>query len=68
MVGVSQAAWEDADTVLAYVDEGGDQAIVRLGTNGSIEAATDVITVPSMSVGDVVRRAHPPLTSSSATL
>ncbi len=51
VVGVSQAAWEDADTVLAYVDEGGDQAIVRLGTNGSIEAATDVVTVPSMSVG-----------------
>ncbi|MGZ8742186.1 MAG: hypothetical protein ACXWXO_04620 [Nocardioides sp.] len=50
VVGVSQAAWEDADTVLAYVDEGGDQAIVRLGTNGSIEAATDVVTVPNMSV------------------
>ena len=50
VVGVSQAAWEDDETVLAYVDEGGDQAIVRLGIDGSIEAATDVVTVRSLGV------------------
>jgi hypothetical protein len=50
VVGVSQAVWEDDDTVLAYVDEGGDQAMVRLGADGSIEAVTDVVTVRSMSV------------------
>ncbi len=50
VVGVSQAAWEDTDSVLAYLDEGSDQAIVRLGVNGSIEAATDVVTAPSMTV------------------
>jgi hypothetical protein len=50
VVGVSQAVWEDGDTVLAFVDEGGDQAMVRLGTDGSIEAVTDVVTVRDMSV------------------
>ena len=50
VVGVSQAVWEDDDTLLAFVDEGGDQAMVRLGTDGSIEAVTDVVKVPSMSV------------------
>ncbi len=50
VVGVSQAVWEDSDTVLAFVDEGGDQAMVRLGTDGSTEAVTDVVTVRSMSV------------------
>ena len=50
VVGVSQSAWEDDDTVLSYVDEGGDQAMVRLGTDGSIEAVTDVVAVRPMSV------------------
>ena len=50
VVGVSQAAWEDTDTVLAYVDEGGDQAMVRLGLDGSAERVTDVVTVNDMVV------------------
>jgi hypothetical protein len=50
VVGVTQAVWEDDDTVLAIVEEGVDQAMVRLGTDGSIEAVTDVVKVPSMSV------------------
>ena len=50
VVGVSQAAWEDDDSVLAYVDEGGDQTMVRLGLDGSVERVTDVVTVRSMSV------------------
>lgn len=50
VVGVAQAVWEDDESVLAFVDEGGDQAMVRLGIDGSIEAVTDVVTVRSMSV------------------
>lgn len=50
VVGVSQAVWEDDDTVLAHVDEGGDQAMVRLGTDGSTEAVTDVVKVRDMSL------------------
>jgi hypothetical protein len=50
VVGVSQAAWEDDDSVLAYIDEGGDQAMVRLGLDGSIERVTDVVTVRTTSV------------------
>lgn len=50
VVGVSQSAWEDDDTVLSYVDEGGDQALVRLEVDGSSELVTDVVKVPSMSV------------------
>lgn len=50
VVGVAQAVWEDDDSVLAFVDEGGDQAMVRLGTDGSIEAVTDVEKVRSMRV------------------
>ena len=50
VVGVAQAVWEDDDSVLAFVDEGGDQAMVRLGTDGSIEAVTDVVNMRTMSV------------------
>ncbi|MGN6574808.1 MAG: hypothetical protein ACTHKG_03900 [Nocardioides sp.] len=50
VVGVSQAAWESDDTVLAYVDEGGDQAMVRLRLDGSAERVTDVVTVNDMVV------------------
>lgn len=50
VVGVSQAVWEDDDTVLAHVEEGVDQAMVRLGADGSTEAVTDVVTVRSMAV------------------
>lgn len=50
VVGVTQSVWEDDDSVLSYVDEGGDQAIVRLGTDGSIERVTDVVAVRNMSV------------------
>lgn len=50
VVGVAQAVWEDDETVLAFVDEGGDQSMVRLRTDGSIEAVTDVVRVRTMSV------------------
>jgi hypothetical protein len=50
VVGVSQAAWEDDDTVLAYVDEGGDQAMLRLEVDGYAETVTDVVTVRDMRV------------------
>jgi hypothetical protein len=50
VVGVSQSAWESDDTVLAYVDEGGDQAMVRLGLDGAAERVTDVVTVNDMVV------------------
>jgi hypothetical protein len=50
VVGVSQAAGEDGDTVLAYVDEGGDQAMVRLRLDGSLERVTDVVTVHDLVV------------------
>ncbi len=50
VVGVTQAVWEDDDTVLAHVEEGVDQAMVRLEVDGSSELVTDVVQVPSMSV------------------
>jgi hypothetical protein len=50
VVGVTQAVWEDDDNVLAHVEEGMDQAMVRLGTDGSIETVTDVVTVRTQSV------------------
>ncbi len=50
VVGVSQAVWEDDSTVLAYLAEGNDQTMVRLGLNGSIERVTEVFTVKGMVV------------------
>lgn len=48
VVGVTQAVWESENSVLAHLDEGGDQAMVRLGTDGSAESVTDMVTVHDM--------------------
>lgn len=50
VVGVAQSAWEDADTVLALVSEGEDQAMVRMELDGSLEAVTDTFTMRDLSV------------------
>ncbi len=50
VVGVMQATWEDDDSVVAYVEEGRDQAMLRLGLDGSVERVTDVVTVRGMVV------------------
>jgi hypothetical protein len=49
-VSVTQAVWEDEDTVLAHLDDGGDQAMVRVGTDGTVEAVTDVVRVRDLSL------------------
>lgn len=60
VVGVAQAVWEDDNTVLAVLDERGDQAMLRLEADGSIEAVTDVVTTRDMSLSlwfaDATRR------------
>jgi hypothetical protein len=50
VVGVTQVAWEDDDTMLAYLDEGGDQALVRLRLDGSVEAVTGTVSTQDMRV------------------
>ena len=36
--------------MLAYVDEGGEQAMVRLGLDGSVERVTEIFTVRGLVV------------------
>jgi hypothetical protein len=44
-----QAVWEDDDSVLVVYELEGQQAILRLGTDGSVELASDVHPVSEMS-------------------
>ena len=39
---VHAAAWEDDDTVVAVVEQGGEQAVLRLEADGSATRASDV--------------------------
>ncbi len=55
-----QAVWEDDDTVLVVYELEARQAILRLGTDGSVELASDVLPVSEMSYemwfGSALRR------------
>lgn len=59
VVAVWQAAWEDADSILALVEEGGDMRMVRAGVDGSLEAVSDVYRPRNMGyplwIADVPR-------------
>ena len=48
---VLAAAWEDDDTVLALVDQSGDQSVLRLGLDGTAVRTTEVVETRNMSVG-----------------
>jgi hypothetical protein len=39
---VHSAAWEDDDTVLAVVEQGGQQAVLRLEADGTATRVSDV--------------------------
>lgn len=47
---VSQATWEDADTVLAVVVENDRMGMVRVELDGHLEAATDVLPTTDMTL------------------
>jgi hypothetical protein len=47
---VVEAAWEDDGHVLAVVQQGGRQAILRLGLDGTVERTTDFVEVHTLSV------------------
>ena len=47
---VVEAAWEDDGHVLAVVQQGNRQAILRLGLDGTVERTTDFAQVDSLSV------------------
>ena len=44
-----EAAWEDDGHVLAVVQQGNRQAILRLGLDGTVERTTDFAHVDSLS-------------------
>ena len=47
---VGQPAWEDDGHVLAVVQQGGRQAVLRLGLDGTVERATDAVQTGSEPV------------------
>ena len=46
---VVEAAWEDDGHVLAVVQQGNRQAILRLGLDGTVERTTDFAEVDTLS-------------------
>jgi hypothetical protein len=42
-VTIGQTAWESDDTAVAYVSDGPSEALLRLGADGTMERATDVV-------------------------
>jgi hypothetical protein len=42
-VTIGQTAWESDDTAVAYVSDGPSEALLRLGVDGTMERATDVV-------------------------
>ncbi len=51
VTAVSQAAWEDDDSLVVALSQGERQGFVRADVDGRLELVTDTITVPGLSVG-----------------
>lgn len=50
VVGISQSAWEDGDSIIAVVQEGDAQALVRANLDGTLLKATATYQVTDMSM------------------
>lgn len=51
VTGVSQAVWEDDDSVLVMLTQGNKMGMVRADVDGRLETVTDTLPVTDMTIG-----------------